>query len=57
MIEDVDDMFPAGTTFYSPDDINRVTIQFPDENSAIMFFEWCRDRVGGFDNTTDAYSE
>lgn len=35
-------MFPAKTCFFAPDGINQVTIQFPDQDSAIIFFEWCR---------------
>jgi len=38
-------IFPPGTVFFEPDGINQVTIQFPDENSAIVFFEWCRELV------------
>jgi len=40
-------LFPLGTYFYAPDGINRVTIQFPDQDSAIVFFEWCRSLVNG----------
>ena len=38
-------LFPPGTAFFEPDGINRVTIQFPDENSAINFFEFCRQII------------
>ena len=38
-------IFPAGTCFFEPDPINQVTIMFPDKDSAIMFFEWCRQQV------------
>ena len=37
-------IFPAGTHFFGPDPINRVSIMFPDRDSAILFFEWCRQR-------------
>lgn len=35
--------FPAGTTFWEPDDINRVTVQFPNQDDAIVFYEWLRE--------------
>lgn len=38
-------IFPAGTYFHGPDPIHQVTIEFPDEASAILFFEWCRQQV------------
>jgi hypothetical protein len=38
-------IFPAGTHFFEPDPINRVSIMFPDQDSAIAFFEWCREQV------------
>jgi hypothetical protein len=37
-------IFPAGTHFVEPDAIHRVTITFPDQDSAIAFFEWCRQK-------------
>ena len=40
-------IFPMGTHFFAPDDIHQVVIQFPDENSAVLFFEWCRSLVNG----------
>jgi len=46
--EQTSDIFPAGTKFCRPqgpnypDDSYWVAIGFPDENSAILFFEWCR---------------
>jgi hypothetical protein len=38
-------LFPVGTTFFEPDDINQVTIMFPDADSAIIFSQWCRQLV------------
>ena len=38
-------LFPPGTAFFDPDPLHQVTIQFPDEDSAIVFFEWCRQIV------------
>lgn len=38
-------IFPPGTVFFEPDDIHQVTIQFPDEDAAILFFEFCKDVV------------
>lgn len=35
-------LFPPNTDIYEPDAIHRVVIQFPTENDAIVFFEWCR---------------
>ena len=34
-------LFPAGTTFFEPDAIHQVTVMFPTENDAIVFYEWC----------------
>lgn len=36
---------PPGTTVYAPDGIHRVTVQLPDENSAILFYEFLRQLV------------
>jgi hypothetical protein len=36
-------IFPPGTCFFEPDGIHQVTIQFPDQDSAILFFEWAKD--------------
>ena len=40
-------LFPQGTRFnYDPTvDVRVVKIQFPDEDSAIIFTEWCRQKV------------
>ena len=40
-------LFPAGTRFrHDPRvDTRVVRIQFPDEDSAIVFLEWCRQKV------------
>ena len=38
-------IFPTGTYVFPPDDKHQVTIEFPDEDSAIIFFEWCRQVV------------
>lgn len=35
-------LFPAGTDFYAPDDIHRVIVQFPDPDSAVIFFEYIK---------------
>lgn len=35
-------LFPPNTNIYEPDLIHRVVLQFPNENDAIIFFEWCR---------------
>jgi hypothetical protein len=35
-------LFPPNTTIFEPDVIHRVEIQFPDEDSAIFFVEWCK---------------
>ena len=40
-------LFPAGTTFFAPDDIHQVTVQFPDADSAIVFYEWMIDLSKG----------
>lgn len=34
-------LLPPGTLISPPDPIHRVTLQFPDEDSAIIFFELC----------------
>ena len=36
-------IIPEGTLLYEPDAIHRVTLQFPDEDSAIVFYEWLRE--------------
>jgi hypothetical protein len=46
-------IFPAGTHFFEPDPINRVVIMFPDQDSAIAFFEWCREQVIRADVSSD----
>jgi hypothetical protein len=33
-------IIPAGTRIYAPDGIHRVTLQFANENDAIVFYEW-----------------
>jgi hypothetical protein len=38
-------LFPPGTVFFEPDPIHQVTIHFPNEDSAIVFFEFCRQIV------------
>jgi hypothetical protein len=38
-------LFPPGTVFFEPDRIHQVTIQFPDADSAVVFFEWCRQII------------
>lgn len=35
------EILPPCTLVYSPDPLNRVTLWFPDQDSAIIFFEWC----------------
>ena len=40
-------LFPAGTTFFAPDGIHQVTVQFPDADSAIVFYEWMIDLCKG----------
>lgn len=35
-------LFPPGTVIFEPDPIHQVIVQFPDENSAIFFVEWCK---------------
>lgn len=35
-------IMPPGTVIYGPDPIHRVTLQFPDADSAVVFYEWCR---------------
>lgn len=35
-------LIPPGTYLYEPDDIHRVTLQFPTQNDAIVFFEILR---------------
>lgn len=43
-------IFPAGTKFYRPqgpdypDGFYVNIIKFPDEDSAIVFFEWCKQQ-------------
>lgn len=36
-------VIPEGTLLYEPDGIHRVTLQFPDEDSAIIYHEWLRE--------------
>lgn len=36
---------PPDTLFYEPDGIHRVTVQFPDADSAIAFYEWFKQRL------------
>lgn len=45
--EDAEDwnVLPVGTSIYAPDEINRVSLQFPDPDSAIVFFEFLRSWV------------
>jgi hypothetical protein len=38
-------LFPPNTVFFMPNDIHEVTIMFPDAESAIVFYEFCRQVV------------
>jgi hypothetical protein len=35
-------LFPVGTVVFDVDDINQVTIQFPDNDSAVFYLEWVK---------------
>jgi hypothetical protein len=35
-------VIPAGTLIEEPDPLHRVTLHFPNEDAAIIFFEWAR---------------
>jgi hypothetical protein len=41
------EVIPKGTLLYAPDEIHRVTLQFPSENDAIIFYEWVKSVTGG----------
>lgn len=36
-------LLPSKILVYEPDDINRVILQFPTQNDAIIFFEFLRE--------------
>jgi hypothetical protein len=38
-------IFPPGTNFFEPNEVNEVTIQFPDKESAIVFYEFMRSFI------------
>lgn len=40
-------LLPPGTEIFEPDEINRVTFQFPTEEDAIVFFEFFRAFASG----------
>lgn len=33
-------VIPEGTTIFEPDGIHQVTLQFPTQEDAIVFYEW-----------------
>lgn len=39
-------IIPKNTTIFEPDAINRVTLMFPDQDSAIIFYEFWREKLG-----------
>ena len=40
-------VLPVGTEICAPDEINRVYLQFPDQDAAIVFFEFLRSWCAG----------
>lgn len=36
---------PPNTSFYEPDAIHQVVIQFPDADSAVLFYEWFKEQM------------
>lgn len=38
-------LLAPGSLIFEPDDIHQVTVQFPDADSAIIYFEWLRQLV------------
>jgi len=36
-------LIPVGSTIFEPDDIHQVTVQFPDKESAIVYWGWLCD--------------
>jgi hypothetical protein len=40
-------IIPAGTVIFEPDGINRVTLMFPTENDAIVFYEMVCEWLDG----------
>ena len=41
------EVLPPGTNIYAPDELNRVTLEFPDVEAAIYFFEFLRSWCSG----------
>jgi len=40
-------VLPSGTQIFAPNGINEVTLQFPDTDAAVIFFEFLRSWCAG----------